>query len=86
VLPEFEGSRNVAIHALYPSKQFLPAKVRLFIDYLVGLYSPTPPWDQRITVGIETAASANGARRRTMAMDPAPRGNGDQPQRPSRRG
>ena len=46
VLPNYEGNRNVAIHALYPSKQFLPAKVRLFIDYLVSLYGPTPPWDK----------------------------------------
>jgi DNA-binding transcriptional LysR family regulator len=49
VLPEYEGNRSVAIHALYPSKQFLPAKVRLFIDYLVSLYAPAPPWDQRRT-------------------------------------
>jgi DNA-binding transcriptional LysR family regulator len=85
VLPDYEGSRNVAIHALYPSKQFLPAKVRLFIDYLVALYSPTPPWDQRITVGADASASANGMKRRTVPMDTAQRGNGDTPQRPTRR-
>ena len=50
VLKEYEGNRSVAIHALYPSKQFLPAKVRLFIDYLVSLYAPTPPWDRRTTL------------------------------------
>ena len=46
VLPEYEGNRSVAIHALYPSKQFLPAKVRLFIDYLVSLYGPVAPWNK----------------------------------------
>jgi len=45
VLPAYEGSRNVAIHAVYASRRFLPAKVRLFIDYLAELYGPTPYWD-----------------------------------------
>lgn len=45
VLPDFAASRNVAVHAVYPSKQFLPAKVRLFIDYLAELYSPVPYWE-----------------------------------------
>ncbi|MGN6550812.1 MAG: substrate binding domain-containing protein, partial [Pararhizobium sp.] len=45
VLPEYEGSRNVAIHALYASRRFLPAKVRVFIDYLADLYGPMPYWD-----------------------------------------
>ncbi|MBP1850492.1 LysR family transcriptional regulator [Rhizobium halophytocola] len=45
VLPAYESSRNVALWAVYPSRQFLPAKVRLFIDYLAGLYGPVPYWD-----------------------------------------
>ena len=45
VLPAYEGSRNVAIHAVYASRRFLPAKVRLFIDYLADLYGPTPYWE-----------------------------------------
>ncbi|KNY35730.1 MULTISPECIES: LysR family transcriptional regulator [unclassified Agrobacterium] len=46
VLPGYEGSRNVTLSAIYPSRQFLPAKVRLFIDYLAGLYGPSPYWEQ----------------------------------------
>lgn len=46
VLPAYEGSRNVALSAVYPSRQFLPAKVRLFIDYLAELYGPTPYWER----------------------------------------
>ena len=42
VLPAYEGSRNVALSAVYSSRRFLPAKVRLFIDYLAGLYGPLP--------------------------------------------
>ncbi|QLF69496.1 LysR family transcriptional regulator [Peteryoungia desertarenae] len=45
VLPAYESSRNVALSAVYPSRQFLPAKVRLFIDYLAELYGPVPYWD-----------------------------------------
>ena len=46
VLPAFEGSRNVALSALYPSRQFLPAKVRLFVDFLADLYGPVPYWER----------------------------------------
>lgn len=45
VLPDYEGSRNLALSAVYPSRQFLPAKVRLFIDYLADLYGPVPYWE-----------------------------------------
>lgn len=46
VLPDYEGSHNVALSAVYPSRQFLPAKVRLFIDYLAELYGPVPYWER----------------------------------------
>ncbi len=46
VLPAYEGSHNVALSAVYPSRQFLPAKVRLFIDYLAELYGPIPYWER----------------------------------------
>jgi DNA-binding transcriptional LysR family regulator len=45
VLPAFEGSQNVALSAVYPSRQHLPAKVRHFIDYLADIYGPTPYWE-----------------------------------------
>jgi DNA-binding transcriptional LysR family regulator len=75
VLPDYEGSRNVAVHALYPSKQFLPAKVRLFIDYLVSLYTPTPPWDQRVANGVDPAPSR--MKRRSMIGEQSYATNGD---------
>ncbi|MDQ0319288.1 DNA-binding transcriptional LysR family regulator [Pararhizobium capsulatum DSM 1112] len=46
VLPQWEGSKHLAVSALYPSRQFLPAKVRLFVDFLAGLYGPTPYWER----------------------------------------
>ena len=48
VLPEFEGSRNVAIYGLYASRRFLAAKVRVFIDYLAELYGPAPYWERQV--------------------------------------
>ncbi|MHB2167201.1 LysR family transcriptional regulator [Alsobacter sp. R-9] len=46
VLPEWGGSRKVAIHAVYPSRRHLAQKVRVFIDYLASLYGSTPAWDE----------------------------------------
>ncbi|MDS7596243.1 LysR family transcriptional regulator [Agrobacterium tumefaciens] len=46
VLPGYEGSKNVTLSAVYPSRQFLPTKVRLFINYLAELYGPTPYWER----------------------------------------
>ncbi|PWL17481.1 LysR family transcriptional regulator [Falsochrobactrum shanghaiense] len=45
ILPDYSASRHVAIHAVYPSRQFLPAKIRIFIDYLSELYGPVPYWE-----------------------------------------
>jgi len=46
VLPAYEGSHNVTLSAVYPSRQFLPAKVRVFIDFLAELYGPLPYWER----------------------------------------
>jgi DNA-binding transcriptional LysR family regulator len=54
VLPDYEGSHNIAVHAIYPSRQFLPVKVRLFIDYLADLYGSVPYWD----AGLKDAGDA----------------------------
>jgi DNA-binding transcriptional LysR family regulator len=69
ILPEYEGSRNIAVHAIYPSRQFLPVKVRLFIDFLADLYGNVPYWeaglsgepvssDEEIDAPMQRAASA----------------------------
>ncbi|BCP52463.1 LysR family transcriptional regulator [Kaistia sp. 32K] len=50
VLPAYRASRHVAVHAVYPSRRFLAAKVRLFINHLAGLYGERPHWDE----GLET--------------------------------
>lgn len=38
----------LTIFAVYPSRQFLPPKVRSFIDFMVERFGPRPYWDQEI--------------------------------------
>jgi len=52
VLPQWRATRRVAVHAVYPTRRFLPQKVRVFVDWLAGLYGPVPYWDQ----GLDLAA------------------------------
>lgn len=46
VLPQWRASRRVAVHAVYPTRRFLPQKVRVFVDWLAALYGPVPYWDE----------------------------------------
>lgn len=55
VLPAYRASRHVAVHAVYPSRRFLAAKVRLFIDHLAGLYGERPHWDEGLDKILVTA-------------------------------
>lgn len=33
------------IHAVYPHRKHLPAKVKVFLDFLSAKFAPAPPWD-----------------------------------------
>jgi DNA-binding transcriptional LysR family regulator len=46
VLPEYRGASSAAVHAVYPSREFMPAKVNVLIEFLAGLYGPAPYWDK----------------------------------------
>lgn len=45
ILPDYE-SLEVQIYAAYASRRFLPAKIRLFIEYLKGYITDPPYWDE----------------------------------------
>ncbi|MGI9408264.1 MAG: LysR family transcriptional regulator [Hyphomicrobiaceae bacterium] len=47
VLPKYSGSSNVAIHAIYPSRDFVPVKVHAFIDFLADIYANDPYWKKK---------------------------------------
>ncbi|MEM1284538.1 MAG: LysR family transcriptional regulator [Pseudomonadota bacterium] len=46
VLPQYRASRGVGLFSVYPTRRFLPAKVRVFIDYMASLYGSSPYWDK----------------------------------------
>lgn len=48
ILPKYSASRHVAVYAVYPTRRFLPAKVRALIDYLSAIYGPEPYWDHGV--------------------------------------
>jgi DNA-binding transcriptional LysR family regulator len=45
VLPQYRGSSKVAIHAVFPCREFMPAKVNVLIEFLASLYGPEPYWE-----------------------------------------
>lgn len=49
VLPQYRESPRVAIYALYPCRDYLPAKLRVFVDFLLALYSE-PYWDKGLDI------------------------------------
>lgn len=48
VLPQYCGSPHVAVYAVYPSREFLPMKLKVFINFLTKKYGPKPYWDDGI--------------------------------------
>ncbi len=50
VLPEYHGSPRVALYAVYPCREFLPAKLKVFVDFLANLYGSEPYWDKGLNM------------------------------------
>ena len=44
--PGYTFHSDVAIYAVYPHRRFLPAKTRVFIDFLAQAFGPEPYWDR----------------------------------------
>ena len=45
ILPQYHETAGIAIYAVYPCKQYIPAKLKVFIDFLASIYGPEPYWD-----------------------------------------
>ncbi|MEC3911548.1 LysR family transcriptional regulator [Sphingobium sp. CR2-8] len=45
ILPDYGGSADVGLFAVQLPQHNPPAAITAFIDFLVTLYVPTPPWD-----------------------------------------
>lgn len=46
ILPDYVFHSEVAIYAVYPHRRFLPAKTRVFIEFLAESFGPDPYWDR----------------------------------------
>jgi DNA-binding transcriptional LysR family regulator len=49
VLPDHQGAANSAIYAVYPSRDFMPAKVNVFIEHLAEIYGGQPYWERNLS-------------------------------------
>ncbi|OSQ40674.1 LysR family transcriptional regulator [Thalassospira mesophila] len=45
VLPDCTPPAH-AVYTLYPENRYLPTRVRAFVDFLVGEFGGTPPWER----------------------------------------
>jgi DNA-binding transcriptional LysR family regulator len=45
ILPQYHGANALAVHAIYPSRDYMPEKLNVFIEYLATLYGSTPYWE-----------------------------------------
>jgi hypothetical protein len=54
-----------AVHAVYPSREFMPAKVDVLIEFLAELYGTVPYWEREIDIDkLGARQAARGASRR----------------------
>jgi DNA-binding transcriptional LysR family regulator len=49
--PRYTFDSDVAIYAVYPHRRHLPAKTRVFIDFLAEAFGPKPYWDKPARTG-----------------------------------
>jgi DNA-binding transcriptional LysR family regulator len=75
VLPQYRGGSSVAVHAVYPSREFMPAKVNVLIEFLADLYAPEPYWDKGLDLTkmsrMPTKASARRIGKASSSVMPA---------------
>jgi len=74
VLPQYRGSSHMAIYAVYPSREFMPAKVSVFIDRLAEVFGGVDPyWNKDLDLKTKSPAAKAGGRataKKTAAVEP----------------
>jgi DNA-binding transcriptional LysR family regulator len=53
LLPGYTFGSDVGIYAVYPHRRYLPAKTRVFIDFLADAFGPDPYWDEPVQTARE---------------------------------
>ncbi len=71
VMPEYKGSDNVAIYAVYPCRDFMPVKVNAFIEFLSELYAAEPAAPKPADLAKYVAAADKATTRVTPPPRPA---------------
>jgi len=62
VLPQYRGISTDAIWAVYPSRDFMPSKVNVFIEFLSDLYGLEPYWNSDRAPTPATAVGTGSAK------------------------
>ena len=58
VLPQYAGSSKNAIYAVYPCREFMPAKVNAFIDFYAEIFEKDAAWT-KVTGAAAVARAAS---------------------------
>ena len=74
VLPDYGGPSGYGIYAVYPCREFMPAKVNAFIEFLNSLYGPKPYWNEGLSVAAKPKAKTNKASKKRQTRN-QPTGN-----------
>jgi DNA-binding transcriptional LysR family regulator len=72
VLPKYRGSSSVAIYAVYPCREFMPAKVTSLIEFLADLYGTDPYWDNGLDLA-KLGLGRNAAKAAARGLAKGPR-------------
>jgi DNA-binding transcriptional LysR family regulator len=59
LLPEYSDASGIAIHAVYPCRQFVPAKLRSFVDFLAQRFGAEPYWEKAYNAFAGAGVSAS---------------------------
>ncbi len=72
VLPAYHGSSQLAIYAVYPSRDFMPAKVHAFIEFMARSSGGEPSRKRGIVADLAGAGAADPASPSLMAKQSRP--------------
>jgi len=46
ILPQYREAPGVAVYAVYPDKHFVPARLRVLLEFLEAIYGTGPYWEE----------------------------------------
>lgn len=70
VLPGYRGPSNFGIYAVYPCREFMPAKVNAFIEFLSELYGSNPYWNKDVDLDATPKKKSQTSRRQSKQAAP----------------